>query len=420
MRPRKDGTAAHAPRHRKLTELFVKRVAAEALPFNVWDTHTRGLVLRVQAKPSRVRAFKAVYRFHGRPRWYHIGDARSVGLADARKLTQRVMLAAAEGKDPVAERQAERGAGTFAELADRYLNEHAKKKNKSWKQARTLVERYLLPRWTKLDAKSIARADVKALIGGIAAPILANQVLAAASAIFSWGVKEEVVALNPCRGVDRNETKDRERVLADSEVPLFWKAFDDAGLAASSALKTILLTGQRPGEVARMRREHIVDGWWTLPGEPVTKLGWPGTKNGDTHRVWLSAPVQRLIAELGDGATTGFVFANERGRSIGSLDEAMRAICAKLGIEDKVTPHDLRRTHGTTTTKLGFGRDAMNRLQNHREGGISDVYDVHEYSDENKLIMEAVARHLARRLLDLAGEKPAGNVVPLAPVAKGA
>ena len=35
----------------------------------------------------------------------------------------------------------------------------------------------------------------------------------------------------------------------------------------------------------------------------------------------------------------------------------MRAICAHLGIDDKVTPHDLRRT------ALGFGRDAMNRIQ---------------------------------------------------------
>ena len=62
-------------------------------------------------------------------------------------------------------------------------------------------------------------------------------------------MKEELVAGNPCRGVDRNATKSRERVLADSEVPRFWAAFDDAGLVAGSALKAILLTGQRPGEV---------------------------------------------------------------------------------------------------------------------------------------------------------------------------
>ena len=72
----------------------------------------------------------------------------------------------------------------------------------------------------------------------------------------------------------------------------------------------------------------------------------------------------------------------------------MRDICAQLGVKDKVTPHDLRRTNGTTITRLGFGRDAMNRVQNHKEGGIASVYDRHEYAEENKRIMEAVAARI--------------------------
>jgi integrase len=76
------------------------------------------------------------------------------------------------------------------------------------------------------------------------------------------------------------------------------------------------------------------------------------------------------------------------------LGAAMREICDKLGVADKVTPHDLRRTHGSTITKLGFGRDAMNRIQNHIEGGIAYVYDRHKYEAENKTVMEAVASHI--------------------------
>jgi hypothetical protein len=68
----------------------------------------------------------------------------------------------------------------------------------------------------------------------------------------------------------------------------------------------------------------------------------------------------------------------------------MRAICKSLGIE-RATPHDLRRTHGSTITAFGFGRDAMNRIQNHKEGGIADVYDRHRYEAETKHIMETVA-----------------------------
>jgi integrase len=387
-RPRKDGTASRQPNRRNLTELFVRKVTTDTTPINVWDEKERGLVLRIH--PTGRRAFKVVYSRRGRPRWYHLGD---VGLADARRIAAKVKLAVAEGKDPAAERKAERGAGTFAELADRHAEEYAKKNNKSWQHTRNkLVIPHLIPRWGKIDAKSITRADVRALMSRIEAPILANQVKAAASAIFTWAVKQEIVTVNPCIGVDGNETQDRDRVLSDSEVPKFWAAFDSAGLIRSSALKVILLTGQRPGEVSHMRREHIKDGWWEMPGSPDKMLDWPGTKNGESHRVWLPEVVRDIIAETNDGA--GFVFGGRR--AVGGLDAVMRTICAKLRVNEKVTPHDLRRTHGTMITRLGFGRDAMNRIQNHREGGIGSVYDRHEYAEENKKVIEAVAEHIVQ------------------------
>jgi hypothetical protein len=48
----------------------------------------------------------------------------------------------------------------------------------------------------------------------------------------------------------------------------------------------------RPGEVSRMRSEHIDSGWWEMAGQPAPELGWPGTKTGQTHRVWPPKPTQ--------------------------------------------------------------------------------------------------------------------------------
>ncbi|HET7384302.1 MAG TPA: integrase family protein [Pseudolabrys sp.] len=387
-RARQDGQPARSPNKRKLSEIFLRKLKPKAQAFAVWDIHQRGLCVLMQ--PTGHKSWKCVYPFQGRPRWYHIGAVDAVNLADARKLASRVMFQVAEGKDPAAEKRAERGKGTFEELAMRYVNEYAKRENKSWQQADKLVRSNLIPRWRKLQAAAITRGDVKVMMGSIASPTVANQTLAAASAIFAWAIREEIVKTNPCQLVERNKTKSRERVLSDNEISKFWSAFDSAGLVASTALKMILLTGQRPGEVAHMRREHIEDGWWTMPGDPVPELDWPGTKNGATHRIWLPAAAQRLIAEL-DG--DGFVFANSRGSAVDKLDNAMRTICPVLKVE-RATPHDLRRTHGTKITGLGFGRDAMNRIQNHKEGGIASVYDRHEYAAENKRIMEAVATHI--------------------------
>jgi integrase len=391
---------------RRLTELSVRKLKPKSSTFLVWDTLQRGLAIRVQ--PTGAKAWKTIYSYHGRPRWLHLGDADAIGLADARTLAAETMLAVARGKDPAAEKRAERGAGTFADLHAQYLERYAKKRNKSWPQADALVRKHAYPRWAKLQASSISRGDIRAMMARIDAPITANQTVAAVSAIFSWAIKEEMLLANPCKLVERNDTRSRERVLSDSEIPRFWAAFDDAGLVVSSALKMILITGQRPGECIHMRREHIKDGWWEMPGEPVPALGWPGTKNGAAHRLWLPRPARAIIEELSDGAVTGFVFVGARGRPVTRLARAMQDACAKLKVE-RATPHDLRRTHGSAITALGFGRDAMNRIQNHREGGITSVYDRHGYAEENKRVMESVVD----KIMMLVEGRPDEKIVPL-------
>jgi integrase len=403
-RRRRDGTPAEEPARCRLTELFIQKLAPRSRAFLVWDTYQRGLALQVQ--PTGHKAWKCIYSFNGRPRWYSIGDVSAIGLSNARKLAADVMYKVAQGSDPCADRKAARSKGTFAELAERYYREYGSKRNRSWKQYQTLVLRHLTPRWAKLQANAITRQDVRSAAASIQAPMVANMTLAAVSAIFGWAVREEILSFNPCTHVERNPTKSRERVLSDSELPRFWKAFDEHGLYKSIALKVVLLTGQRPGEVRHMRREHISDGWWEMPGNPDPALHWPGTKNGQSHRVWLPAPARALLAEMPDDDPQLFRAAQ--------LDGAMRAICAKFAKEgrerglaapERVTPHDLRRTHGTTITRLGFGRDAMNRIQNHVEGGIASVYDRHRYSEENKEIMEAVADKIMT-LVESAGVIP--------------
>lgn len=388
-------TAATAPSKRKLTEIGIQKLQPRAQPYLVWDTHQRGLAVRVQ--PSGHKSWKAIYRFHGRPRWYSIADVGAIGLAEARKLCGDVMYAVAQGKDPAAEKRAGRNRGTFAELAERYRDEHAKKKNKSWEHADRIVQRYLIPKWGKLQAHTITRADVKALIGGIAAPVLATSVLACASAIFSWAIREDVLTENPCKLVTRNKPNKRERVLAESEHKLFWEAFDEHGLEKSTALKLILLLGQRSIEVRHLHRAHIIDGWWEMPGKPDPRTRWPGTKNGDSHRVWLPKPALELLKDLPE---EGLLLANERGNVMddAALATAMRAICKRLGIVNKVTPHDLRRTHGTTITEMGFGREAMDRIENHRDSSVGSIYDRHAYAEEDKQIMEAVAARIMARV----------------------
>jgi len=259
-----------------------------------------------------------------------------------------------------------------------------------------LIKRHVLPRWANLTAKEIGRADVKRLVGRISAdrPILANSVRAAISAVFTFGVKEEVLSINPCKGVDDNPTTDRDRVLSDAEVVQFWNACEhDVDPVRSAALRTILLTGQRPGEISHMRREHIKGQWWEMPGRPVPELKWPGTKNGGSHRVFLTDNVLELI---GEDNNAGFVFASSRGNAVNGLDIAMRQISRLCAFATAATPHDLRRTMGSTITARGHRREAMDRILNHRKKSVTDVYDRHDYAKADQKIMEDISAHLMR------------------------
>jgi len=164
---------------RKLSPLDGTRLRPRSQAFLIWDTLERGLVLQV--RPSGHKSYKFIYHFRGRSRWVHLGSADTVSLSHARQEATRLRLAVHEGKDPAATIRAASNSttGTFATLSSRYLEEYAKKKNKSWKQADNLIRRNVLPHWKDRDTSTITRADVRAIVGKIDAPKLHNQVLAA-------------------------------------------------------------------------------------------------------------------------------------------------------------------------------------------------------------------------------------------------
>ena len=194
-----------APLKRRLTELFVRKLRPRPPPSwcgtrcnaaspSGYSRPAQGV--EVHLRPPRPNALAAPRRRqrHRPRRRPHAG-----GRGDARGRQGQRPGCREEGR---ARRRHVRRAGRAS-----YVEQHAKKHNKSWKQADALVRRYALPRWGKLQASTITRGDVKALMARIEAPMLANQTLAAVSAIFTWAVSEEMVTANPCKLVDRNPTR---------------------------------------------------------------------------------------------------------------------------------------------------------------------------------------------------------------------
>jgi Arm DNA-binding domain len=169
-RPRRDGTAPSPPRRAKLTSVSVRAIAPEAKQYLIWDSNTRGLVLAVQ--PSGARSFKFIYSFRGRLRFYHLGDADALPLSDARKKARALRVLVDGGTDPQADKAAQRSSGSFGDLHRRYVEDYAKRKNKSWRQAETLISRYAMKRLGLLSASTIRRDDIESVLAKIDKPIL--------------------------------------------------------------------------------------------------------------------------------------------------------------------------------------------------------------------------------------------------------
>src|SRR5258706_11283760 len=116
---------------------------------HIWFGTRSRMVLRSMSSRLGIDPFYCIYSRHNRVRWYLLANAAAIDVAAARKLALKVMIQVADGKDPQAERRAERHADTFEQLATPYAK-HSEKKNKSLKQADKFVRPYLLPKLGQL------------------------------------------------------------------------------------------------------------------------------------------------------------------------------------------------------------------------------------------------------------------------------
>ena len=120
-----------------------------------------------------------------------------------------------DGADPAADKIARQEAPTIAELAERFLAEHAEAKRKASTAAeyRRLLDKIILPALGKRKVADVTRADVTKLHhANRAAPYQANRVLA----VLSQDVQPRralglaagrIEPLPPCREIRRAQAR---------------------------------------------------------------------------------------------------------------------------------------------------------------------------------------------------------------------
>ncbi len=405
-----------APRSRALTDAMIRNVPPPATGrIEIADPACRGLELRVTAAGARSFAFRYRDKATKRIERVTLGRYPDLVLRDARARADELRREIASGRNP-ADHKREAPARAFAALADRYLNEHARRFKRSADQDERNLRLHILPRWGKRDFSGITRADVIALTERIAAagkPVLANRMQALVSSIFSFAIDAALIESHPClRLRKRGQETAGTRVLTDDEIRLFWTRAVESPVSrpVGLALRLLLFVGARPSEIAGMTRAELEIGSdgipisWTLPPDR--------SKNGRSHYVPLSPLASDLVAEaLALAGDDPAVFPSRAEHVDGhALAVAMDRLGKAIGAGAWPTPRDLRRTCATRMAAAGIPGEHVSAVLNHIRTDVTGRhYDLYDRGAEKRA---ALARW-SQILTAILEPKSVANVVAL-------
>lgn len=372
-----------APTRRKITEMTRQNTRAGAERKLIWDTIQRGLALAIE--PTGRQSWKFVYRWNGKSVWL---TWQGLGLADAREHAQAQWKLINAGIDPRGtRRESLQQVMTFEQLHRRYVNEWSRVNNRRWREIEQLVDKHLVAEFGSVPAAQVSKADVRDTIAKLRKAghnSLANRVLGHCAGIFKWAIAEGVVELaaNPAHGLTRTKSKPKDRWLAESEIAEVWRESFNHG-AAGAALRVMLLTGQRGGEVRRYCAADVEDGhWWNIPAGIY--------KTDVSQRVYLADGAREQLAGLDWGNTASITRREAR------MAAAAKAICRKLD-QKPWTPHTLRHTVASHLARMGVHKEVRARVLGHAEGGgVHADYTHHSFDPEKRQVMKRWEAELQR------------------------
>lgn len=403
----------------KITLAAVSRLkAGECL----WDTTVKGFGVRRQSA-SAVYALK--YRFGGRQRFFTIGKHGSpwspeTARTEAMRLLGRI-VSSENPRDPSAERKDRDGLPTFADFAERYLEEYAEshKKPRSVREDRRNLKLHILPMLGTLRVSDISQSDIARLQASRRAhPTSANRCLALVSHIFTiaekWGVRP--AKTNPCRGIDRYREEIRERYLSADEVRKLGAVLEAASAPqwddgschqagkgktrvyedwrAIACIKLLLFTGARLTEILSLKWEYID---WE---RGIARL--PDSKTG-RRNLPITTPARELLNSLPRDARSPFVLPGKGPEShFVSIQKPWQRVRARAGLID-FRLHDLRHAFASVAVTNGMSLFMVGAMLGHRHAMTTQ-----RYAHLAPQPVRAAADETANAIVDMLGPSKSG------------
>jgi integrase len=381
----------------KITKQAVDAVGLNADGDKVlWDSEIKGFGLRAR------RGGAMTYILH-----YRVGGGRRAPL---RKLTigrhgspwtpqtarveaKRLLGLVAAGGDPAKARTTERSAITVAELCDLYLAEGTTHKKASTLRAdRGRITHHIKPLIGNTVVAKIGRADIERMMvevksgktavsppkdrkrpagslptGGRGA---AAQCVALISTLLEFSVARGYRPDNPAKGIKKPPVRKMDRYLSDEEiarlsVALEAEAKKTGNQFAVAAIKLLLLTGARRGEITGLQWQNVD------LGRKFLRL--PDSKTG-AKVIFLNNAAREILRSLPRYNNNLHVIPGTRpGGPFVGLDKIWHRIRAAAGLRD-VRLHDLRHSFASVAAGGGLSLPVIGALLGHKHAATTARY----------------------------------------------
>jgi integrase len=369
----------------------------------IWDAG-KGSVMGFGARRQRGPAVTYVFKYSSavRQRWQTIGRHGSPWTPEtARTEAKRLAGEIASGADPAAVRDARKAAPTLAEIAQRFLDEHAaaKLRPRTAQEYRWLVEKMLVPALGSRRLAELTRDDVRAFHHAKReTPTNANRALALLKAICTWADPDGV---NPCRRIKPFPERARERFLSADELARLGQALAawPGSPYAAAAIRLLVFTGARFGEVLSLQ-------WgWIDIAKGTARL--PDSKTG-AKTLHLPPPALAVLASLPRVPDEPHVLGAKRGTTF--VEEPWRRIRKAAGLDD-VRMHDLRHSFASVAAAGGMGLPIIGKMLGHTQASTTQRY-AHLQPDP----VAAAAATVAERIrAAMQGDSRSGETLRMVP-----
>ena len=285
--------------------------------------HADGNGLYLFVQPTGTRSWVQRIVIRGRRRELGLGAAGLVTLAEARELAIANRKLARSGGDPLSEKRRADGVPTFAEAAERVLEQKRGGWRGRWHAQNWMssMERYVFPRIGQRPVSEVNTTDVLEILSPIwhVKAETARAVRQRVRSVLEWAIALDMRNDNPCDRVvpvlgPQNDIVTHRQALPHKDVAAAIetvRASSSPQPAVKLAFEFLVLTAARSAEVRLATRDEmdVAGRVWTVPALRM--------KAKREHRVPLCGRALEILdaaRALGDGS--GLVFPMRSGRPI--------------------------------------------------------------------------------------------------------